>query len=290
VSAGSTRLRVEYFEPNFLGEALVLVERFAPDARLLAGGTRLGPILRAQPEEVYALVNLKRIVDLKGVTVHSSHLHIAPLVTAAELAQDGAVRSHAPALAAAAAAMGACQLRCLATVGGNVCSVDGSSDLTTALLACDAYLEFLSPAGSAVMTLEQYLARELPQPGPCEILTDLRIPLRERRGAYLRFTIRHAFERAILCVACSLDPSDPRQSLRIAVGGVGAVPVRARIAEEFLFERTPNAETCRLAAEIAADALAPPADERAGAHYRRHLAAILIRRALEMVLRGEHHA
>lgn len=268
----------------------MLLERFAPTARLLAGGTRLGPVLRAHPETACALVNLKRIVDLKGVTVQSSHLRIAPLVTAAELAHNATIQSHAPALAAAAGSMGARQLQGLATVGGNVCAVDASSDLSTALLACDASLEFLSPAGTVVMTLEHYLSRQPPQPEPCEILIGIVLPLRPARGAYARFTIRQAFERAIVCAACSRDPSDPQRSLRVAVGGVGPVPVRVRVAEEFLSESIPTAETCRQAAQLAAAGCVPPADGRGSTEYRRHLAAVLIERVVAEAVGGEHCA
>ena len=129
---------LQYFEPNYIDEALVVLDRFGARARALAGGTRLGPALRAERGDVVALVNLKRIPALAGTAVDGGRLRIGALATAAGLANSPQIAAAAPLVATAAASMGSRQLRTVATVGGNICSGDPASDLTVALLASDA--------------------------------------------------------------------------------------------------------------------------------------------------------
>src|SRR5580704_13109346 len=129
---------MQYFEPNFLDEALVVLDRFGPRAKALAGGTRLVPSLRDDSGDVIALVNLKRIASLGSITIGGGQARIGALVTAAELAKSQAVTAAVPLLAVAAASMGSRQIRTLASIGGNICSGDPASDLTVALLASDA--------------------------------------------------------------------------------------------------------------------------------------------------------
>src|SRR5471032_3038303 len=102
---------LQYFEPNYVDEALVVLDRFGARARALAGGTRLGPLLRADRGDVVALVNLKRIPALAGTTVDGSRLRIGALTTAADLARSFEIAAAAPLVTAAAASMGSRQLR-----------------------------------------------------------------------------------------------------------------------------------------------------------------------------------
>ncbi|HZW75795.1 MAG TPA: FAD binding domain-containing protein, partial [Caldimonas sp.] len=129
---------MQYFEPNFIGEALVVLDRFGARAKVLAGGTLLGPHLRAHPSEADALVNLKRIRDLSEIRLDGDTLHIGALATARTIARHPLVAQHAPLLTIAAASLGAPQLRTVATIGGNVLSTHHAADLACALLSCDA--------------------------------------------------------------------------------------------------------------------------------------------------------
>src|SRR5579863_2544530 len=129
---------LEYFEPHFLEEALVVLDRFDGRARALAGGTRLVPELRVRLGDVAALVNLKRIAELYAVTAEKGELSIGALTTAAKLSSDAVIAKSAPLLAHAASTLGSVQIRSLATVGGNVCSGDPASYLAADGLAIDA--------------------------------------------------------------------------------------------------------------------------------------------------------
>jgi len=129
---------MEYFEPNFLEEALVVLDRFGDRAHVLAGGTLLGPRLRASVPAPAALVNLKRIRGLADIAFEDGTVRIGALATARILATHPLVLEHAPLVALAAATVGAPAIRTSATIGGNVLWGDSVADMACALLACDA--------------------------------------------------------------------------------------------------------------------------------------------------------
>jgi CO/xanthine dehydrogenase FAD-binding subunit len=176
---------MQYFEPNFLNEALVVLDRFGPRAKALAGGTRLGPALRDDRGDVIALVNLKRIASLAVMAVSDDRVTIGALVTAAELARSPAIAASAPLLAAAAASMGSRQLRALASIGGNVCSGDPASDLTVALLASDAACVLGSlDRGERRLPLCDLLTPGALNCASGELLIAVEVPVSGARSAY----------------------------------------------------------------------------------------------------------
>ncbi|MDQ6779708.1 MAG: FAD binding domain-containing protein [Candidatus Eremiobacteraeota bacterium] len=281
--------RMLYFEPNFVDEALVLLDRFGTGARLLAGGTRLGPALRGGSDETSALINLKRIDAMQGIEPAAAHLRIGALTTAAQLARDPHVRKHARVLADAAASLGARQLRSVATLGGNVCCGDPLSDLSAALLACDARCEVATLSeGPALVALEQLVARSAPLAAG-ELLTAVEIPVvADARFSYQKMLTRRAFELAVVAVAVRLTLQGDRiADARIALAGAGEVTLRALNAEAALRAAAPTAAMISGAARIAAIADARPQDDaRASARYRRQLVDVLTQRALHAALGG----
>lgn len=277
---------MEYFEPNFLDEALVLLDRYGAGARVLAGGTVLGPQLREDARGVTALVNIKRIPELYGVAVTGDALKIGALATARDVADNSLVRRHAPLVAEAAASLGASQLRNMATVGGNACSGAPAADLSLAFLASGARCEITSVAQGPVSLFMEYFFR----PGsnalaPEELLTAVEVPCSQWRAAYLKMQTRRAFETALVAVAVSaLLEGDRITDARIALGGVAPTPIRATAAEAALAGQKLNRDAARAAARVAADADAQPeSDQRASAEYRRHCVAVLAERALRSI-------
>lgn len=283
---------MQYFEPNFVNEALVVLERFGPRAKALAGGTRLGPSLREDAGDVIALVNLKRIASLSATSIENGRLRIGALVTAAELAHSQSVAAAAPLLSNAAASMGSRQLRTLASIGGNICSGDAASDLTTALLASDA---------SCVLAALNHGERRLPLsdvlvPGgticaPGELLVAIEIPRNDGRTAYEKMTTRRGFEMALVAAAVTIAIQDAgTRSVRIALAGAGSTCLRAANAERIAASVPPDGDGREWAERVGAVAAerdaAPESDERASAAYRRHLVAVLTARALQTALGG----
>lgn len=273
-----------YFEPNFVDEALVLLDRFGPDARVLAGGTRLRFALEHDGEsEKIALINVKRIADMRGISKAGAHLRIGSLATAAALAADEQARAFAPLLVKAAATLGAVQLRNVATVGGNLCSGDPASDLSAALLAYDARCELASSQEqSRIVGIEQLLSKRAPVLATGELLVAVEIPIGEHRYAYEKLMTRRAFEMALVAVAARCRLEGARVSdVHIALAGAGETPLRAAATEAWLQGKSLDESTAEEAGRVAAAQDAKPVtDHRAGAAYRRQLVAVLTRRAL----------
>ena len=273
---------MQYFEPNFLDEALVLLDRFAPDSYVLAGGTILAPHLRPGPARG-TLVNVKRVRELHEIEVDSPGvLRIGALVTARELHESDLVLAHAPLLAAAAGTLGAPQLRNVATIGGNLCSGISSADLSVALLACDSRCIVAGgPTGPVALALDQFLSGR-PGAGSRLMLTAVEVPACSANTAYQKMQVRQAFEIALVNVAVAVElASGTIARARVALGGVAPRPLRARNAERHLEGKVTTARIARTAAEIAArDDAKPQTDHRASAEYRRQIAAVLAERAL----------
>jgi CO/xanthine dehydrogenase FAD-binding subunit len=290
---------MQYFEPNYLNEALVVLDRFGARAKPLAGGTRLGPALRHASDDVVALVNLKRIPSLAATTIADGRARIGALVTAAELAKAPAIASSVPLLAASAAAMGSRQLRALATIGGNICSGDPASDLTVALLASDAICVLAAlNHGERRIPLRDVLIPGGTICAPGELLAAVEVPITHARTAYQKMMTRRAFEMAVVAVAVSLatdaEMADHKgrhyAAVRIAIAGAGPVCLRAAHAEKLASSGPPQGEghdwAERVAEAAAARDAAPEDDDRASADYRRQLVRVLTARALRAALAG----
>ena len=279
---GERRAAVQYFEPNFLDEALVLLDRFAPDAHVLAGGTILGPLLRSASSDG-VLVNVKRVRELHDIEVGSSGvLRIGALVTPRELCESELVLAHAPLLASAAATLGAMQLRNVATIGGNVCSGISSADLSVVLLACDARCIVAGEAaGPITVPLDQFLAEPSAR-FEHRLLTAVEVPVCASLFSYQKMQTRQAFEIALVGVAVAVDVAGGTIArARVALGGAAPRPIRANKAERHLAGKAATEQTAQSAAHIAArDDAYPQTDHRASAEYRRQLVSALVLRAL----------
>lgn len=285
---------MQYFEPNFLDEALVVLDRFGARAKALAGGTRLVPSLREDSADVIALVNLKRIASLASISISDGRARIGALVTAAELAQSPPIAAAVPLLAAAAASMGSRQIRRLASVGGNLCSGDAASDLTVALLASDAVCVLASSGhGERRLPLRDALVPGGTICAPHELLAAVEVPITQAQTNYQKMMTRRGFEMALVAVAVAIESERGRAgATRIALAGAGPTCMRATNAEQIATASAPDGNGREWAARVGAAAAAhdatPETDERASADYRRHLVAILTARALVAALDGQH--
>lgn len=252
----------DYAEPRSIGEAVDLLGR-PGRSRALAGGTDLLVRLRRGAWEVDRVVNLKRIEDLRGVRGEAAWTRIGALTTLAELADSAEIARRHPILLEAALQMSSPQVRNLATVGGNLCNASPAADLAPPLLCLEAELRIAGPAGERTLPIREFFVG----PGrtalkPDELLTEIRVPARAGRSAFLKFSPRSAMDLAVVNVACFAADGD----VRVAVGAAGPTP-----------RRVPPSP------EEAMAACAPIDDLRASAEYRRALVRILVRRALEAV-------
>lgn len=280
---------MEYVEPNFVDEALVVLERYGDGARVLAGGTIVASELR-KTHGIAAVVNVKRIAAMRIIEIDGDLLRIGALATARTLGTHGDIATRAPLVAQAANSMGAPALRTSATIGGNVLSRHHAADLAVALVASDAVAVTCSLRDGALkVPVRDLLTTTL---DPRALLTAFEIPLDDRRCAFAKMQTRRAFELAVVSSAAALRFSDGRaKDVRIAIGGAASIPIRAYRAEAALAGAVLDDASIAAAARAASDDDAIPDDDRrASAAYRRHLAGMLTARALREIAAHAHRA
>jgi carbon-monoxide dehydrogenase medium subunit len=265
-----------YERPETVAAAARLLRTHGDNARILAGGHSLLPMMKLRLAAPEMLIDIGGISSLRGITDAGSHIEIGALTTHNQVARSDLVQSACPILAQAAAGVGDMQVRNRGTIGGSLAQADPHGDLPTVLLALDGEVTAEGPDGPRTIAARDlflgFLATSLE---PDEILTGVRVP-KAARGAYVKFN-RRSQDWAIVGVAAVVDGS----SARIALTGVGSAPVRAEVAE-----RAFAGENAAQAAEHASDGLDPPADSAGSADYRRQLARVLTRRALEEAISG----
>jgi len=274
-----------------MAEACRLLQEAGGRAKPLAGGTDLLVQLRKRTLRVEALVDLKRIGSLRGIDYQEGRgLRIGPLTTHSELLENPYVREHYPILAQAAQTIGSVQIRNKGTVGGNLCHAVPSADLAPPLLVLGAEVILRGNQGRRRLPLDQFFL------GPNqtvlredELLEEILVPPvpAGSAGVYLKHGIRRAMEIAIAGVAVAITPGgdgEGRQQVRIALGAVAPVPMRAQEAEDYLQEEGMGTEQIQQAASLAANQARPISDLRGSAEYRRHMVRVLTARALQNAL------
>ncbi len=253
----------DYVEPKTLDEAVAALAEGPGPVRALAGGTDLLVRLKRDPAFAARVVNLKRIVALRGILAEESGTSIGALTTIAELAASPEIVQRHPLLVEAALQMASPQVRHLATLGGNLANASPAADMAPPLLCLDAVAHVTGPSGSRTLALAEFFlgpGRNALAPG--EILTRIFVPAVAGRGVYLKFSPRAAMDLAIVGVACFAVGNERR----VALGAVAPTPIRVP---------ADPTEAARRAQPID--------DLRASAEYRRAMISVLVRRALERV-------
>jgi len=267
----------DYEAPSSLDEVLRILGEHG-DAKLLAGGHSLIPLMKLRLALPSLLVDLRRVQELRGIRRENGSLVIGGMTTHAEVARSADVASMAPALAQAARQIGDRQVRARGTIGGSVAHNDPAADLPAVMLALDASFALRSASGRRVVPASELFTGMLETAvRPDEVLTDVRIPAAPR-SAYAKFA-NPASHYAIVGVAAAVDG----QGGRIGVTGAAPVAFRATEAENALRGRSLTAEVISEAAARAYDGRDLLGDIHASAEYRAALIGVLTRRALESI-------
>ncbi len=272
----------EYHCPTTIHEAVGLLATL-DNARLLAGGQSLMPMLAmrfAFPDHV---IDLNRVAGLAGIALEGDVLRIGAMTRQRDLLDSPLVQDRLPLLAEAVAHVGHRQTRNRGTIGGSLCHLDPAAELVSVATALDAIIEITGPRGARTLPMAEFpLGYMTPALDSDEVLTAVRIPLPPARhgAAFVEFSRRHG-DYAIVSAAALLVPDGDRiASASITLGGVGAMPLRFVAAEAALRGQRPGAALFAQAASLAGgidameDALIP-------AWYRQRLAVTLTRRALD---------
>jgi len=274
--------KFDYTRPSSLDEAAAALADGGEDAKVIAGGQSLLPLLRLRFSYPSVLVDVGGLDELRGVRDLGDSLEIGALTTHYELTKDPLITAHCGLLAEAAGTIADPAVRHRGTIGGALAHADPAGDLPAVIAALDATLVVTGSGGSRSVSpadfFVDYLTTSL---APGEILTAIRVPKLDGWGyRYEKFQVT-AQAWAIVGVAAVAQRSNGHvTAARVGLTNMGSVPVRARAAEEAAAGAEASASALAAAAARADEGTSPPSDLRAAADYRRHLARVLTGRAL----------
>ncbi len=275
--------RFEYHRAETLDEALSLLATYGEDAKVLAGGQSLIPMMKLRFAYPGHLVDVNRVPGLDGIEERDGALRIGALVRHHALETSELIRSRYPTIAAAAPQIADPLVRNLGTIGGSIAHADPAGDLASVMLALGATVVLRSSGGSRELPLREFLVDTFTtQIRPDEMLTEIVVPAAEPSsgGTYLKQE-RKVGDWATVGVAVALTLRDGRIA-RAGIGltSVGLTNLEATEAEEALAGAEPTDEAFAEAARLAAAAAHPVSDVRGSAEYKRHVVDVYVRRGL----------
>lgn len=275
----------DYVAASSVPEAIALLQQHGDEAKVLAGGHSLIPILRFRLASPSILIDINRIAELEYIREADGVLHIGALTREAELDHSPLIRVRYPILQDTAKVVADPVVRNWATVGGNLAHADPANDHPATMIALGASVVAVGPGGQRVIPIEAFFTDSSFETtlDPLEILTEIRIPAPPEHsgGAYLKLE-RKVGDYAIAGVAVYvvLDSGGLVTHAGIGLTNVGPSPLKARDAEQALLGKHFDETAIRRAADLAAAASQPTSDTRGTAEYKRAMVRTLCSRAL----------
>jgi carbon-monoxide dehydrogenase medium subunit len=267
----------DYRRAGSADEAIQLLTENGDDAKLLAGGHSLLPLMKLRLARPSMLIDISRLADLSYIRVDGDHIAIGALTRHHDVEVSELLGREVPLLPAAASQVGDPQIRHRGTIGGSLAHGDPASDLPAVVLALSGSLVVRGPGGERSIPATEFFAGFMETAlAADEVLTEIRVPRLEGAGWSFQKFNRRAHDWAIVGVAAVRRGSNGGGA-GVALVNMSSTPVRATAVEEALAGGASAAE----AASHAADGLDPPSDINATPEFRRHLAQVLVRRALE---------
>lgn len=276
----------DYLAPTSVDEALAALAEAGDDAKVLAGGQSLLPILRMRLNAPEKVVDLGRIEALRGIREEGDHLVIGAMTPYSEIVDNPLVRLHAALLAQAIETVADPQIRHRGTLGGALVHADPAGDVGAPVLALDAELVIQGPGGERTVAATEFF-QDLFETAVAEgeLLTAVRIPKHTGWVSHYEKFVRVSHQWSIVAIAVALEVDGGTISqARIGLTNMGNTPLRASSVESALQGR--SASDLGDACEGAAEGTNPPSDLNGDADYRRHLARVLTRRAVMTALGG----
>lgn len=275
-----TRLNVA--TPTSICEALGLLEKWGPDAAIIAGGTDLVVELKDKTKSPKTLIDIGRIREIRGISeIESHYVWIGALSTHAEIVSSPLLKETAPVLVSACAQVGSPQIRNRGTIGGNISTASPAGDTIPALYVLDASVEIIGPNGKRIVPIEAFFQG----PGesvlaPDEIVLGTRFPKlgKEYVSFFRKLGMRKSLAISIVSVAFAGKCQRPGlfTDPRIALGAVAPTVVRARTLENAIDGRQMDAETAEYACKLAFRDCVPITDVRGSQSYREKMACSLL--------------
>ena len=272
-----------YHDPTTIEEALDLLQHYGGEAKVLAGGQSLMPLLNFRLSAPTALVDINRITALSYVQPEAGQLRIGALTRQRTLEFSPLVREHLPLLYEATTLVGHLPIRTRGTLGGSLAHADPAAEYPAVATALEAELVVQGPKGQRILRPEEFFVGYLTTALAFdEVLVEIRFPTPPPTSgwAFVEFARRHG-DFALVGIAALLDSEGERcQHARLATAGVGPTPLRLRAAEQILEHDGVTEQSIEAAAVRAAELVEPQSDLHASTEFRRHLTQVLTRRAL----------
>jgi len=287
----------EYLEPATVAEACALLKRYGGEARPYAGGAYLSIVMKQGLIRPKALVNIKKIQELKGIRFDPSEgFIIGALATHRELETSQMIRDKLPILCAVEREVANIRVRNVGTIGGNLASGEPLTDLAQVFIALDACVGIAGPSGSRMLPVEKlFLDFYQTSLAEDEILTHVIVPaLPSRSGIeYIRFSSSSVVDKPCVGVCVRLSLAADKKSceiVRTTLGCVASTPMRAHRAEKLLAGKTFSPELIEQAAAAAAEECSPLSDLRGSEKFKRGIVRVLVRRAAQRAFERAMHA
>jgi xanthine dehydrogenase iron-sulfur cluster and FAD-binding subunit A len=270
--------------PRSVDEALGLLQSYRDEAKVLAGGQSLVPLMNFRLARPHHLIDLNGVEGLDKIAIDDQILSLGAMVRQRDVERSPAIAERLPILREALEQVAHPAIRNRGTVGGSLVHADPSAELPLLSIALDATFHLRSArANRSVAAKDFYQGYLLTDIAPDELLVgiDFRLPPAASGWCCSEIARRHGdFAIVAVAVVLGLDSDRRIDFARVALGGVGPAPLRVEAAEAALLGERPGAELFRRAADIAAQAVDPPSDIHASSSYRRHIAGVLVRRGV----------
>jgi carbon-monoxide dehydrogenase medium subunit len=268
--------------PTSVEEALAALQQYGDEAKVLAGGQSLLPVLRMRLNAPETIIDLGRIESLRGVRDDGDAIVVGAMTRHSEVASDPLVAQHAALVAKAVTEVADPQVRHRGTFGGALAHADPAGDLGAPALALGAQLVIAGPGGTRTVAADDFFVDLFETAiGDDELLTEIRLPKHTGWGAHYEKFVRVAHQWPICAVAATVRVAGGViEEARVGLTNMGSTPLRARAVEEALVGQPATDEAVRAVAARAAEGVEPPSDLNGDADYRRHLVGVLTRRAV----------
>jgi carbon-monoxide dehydrogenase medium subunit len=285
--------KFEYCAPASVDEVLAIVERYQGEARVLAGGQSLVPMMNFRLATPAAIVDLNRIPGLAEIGERDGVVNIGAMARQRQVEFTPLIREKLPLLAEAMRWVGHLPTRTRGTIGGSIAHADPAAEIPMVLQALAGEVVARGPRGERrIAAADLFLGPLTTSLAPDEIITAVRCPATTSGACYaIEEFARRKGDFAIAAITVMLLRDGERCTMaRLATAGIGPATVRLRESEEIFEQRGLGEAAIAAAADKAAELVEPMSDQHASADFRRHLTAVLTRRAVQRAIRKQSHA
>ena len=274
--------KFDYVKPTSVADAVAALQQGGDDAKIIAGGQSLIPVLRLRLAAPPLIVDLGGIPELRGIREDGDKVVVGAMTSYYDILKDDLVKQHVTLLAQATETVADNQVRHRGTLGGSLAHADPAGDLGAVALALDAEMEIAGPSGSRTVPASDFFVDYFTTAlGDGEILTEIRFPKYTGWGSHYEKFNRTAQAWSMVAIAAAIRTEGGSiAEARVGLTNMGTTPIRARGVEEALVGQPATADAVRAAAERVTEGTAAPSDADAASDYREHLAKVLTGRAV----------